>query len=455
LTALVLAGLTIGPSGRTLAAGAVFLAVVASGAFVLWRMDPVWSFAIALLLAPMSGNWSGVGIPGIVSPNRIVLAIAVASVLFRGGASRDRPRIRLTAAHVMMALTAAYVIVSAFASSTLFDIPSAAAIVERYGLLPFLVFFAAPAVFRTDRDRERLLLVFIAFGAYLGLTALFETIGLRALVFPRYISDPTFGFRADRARGPFVEPGQDGLAMFTCACACVMFLAGRRRATAKVLVVSIGVLCLVGVLFTLTRAAWVGAAAGAVAATVAAPGLRRFALPLIGGAVLAVAVALAVIPGLSEKASSRESNQGTVIERYALNRAGLNMIEARPLFGFGWARYFDYNRDYLEQGADYSLPPRISRVPIHNLYLNLGVELGLVGLLLWLAAVTLAVGGAIVRRGPPAIQPWRWMLLAVAVFYVSLSSLEPTVTFSSLLLFLLAGVVHAGHPDSLSPVAED
>src|SRR5438093_1302521 len=62
----------------------------------------------------------------------------------------------------------------------------------------------------------------VALGAYLGLTAVFEGLGLDALIVPRYIADPGAGIHFGRARGPFVEAVADGLALFGCGVAAAV-----------------------------------------------------------------------------------------------------------------------------------------------------------------------------------------------------------------------------------------
>lgn len=442
--AVALALLLSRVSASQLALAGFALAVVGSFVVVAWRADPAVTFTGALLLAPLSGNWQGLGVPGILSLNRILLAIAVVAVLLRARPSLGRPSLRMQPAHWLMLAVATYAVGSALISGTLLSNETVAGLGERLGILPFLAFFAAPAVFHTQHARRILLIALVGFGAYLGLTALFETVGLRALVFPRYINDPGFGILPDRARGPFVEPAQNGLAMFTCAGACVIALGQWRSSRARLFAGSVGLLCMIGVLFTLTRAAWLGATAGTVIVLVVVPQLRRFALPLGAATVISVTVAFFTVPGFADQARSRESTQGTVYDRYALNRAALNMLEARPLVGFGWGTYLRHNREYLQQGEGYPLPDNIEYQPVHNLYLGFAAEIGLIGTTLWVVAMLLAVGGTVLRRGPPALLPWRWLLLGVATFYLAISNFEPTTTFSTLLLLLLAGVASAG-----------
>lgn len=446
LSVLLFAALASRFTVATVGVLAVELLFAASVVFLLWRTQPVVAFTLALLLAPLSGNWDGVGLPGILSPNRIVLAVAVVAVVMRAPPSRLRPRFRMHLMHVAMLGAGLYVVISAAASGTLLNTASSAGLVERFGLLPFAACVVAPAVYRTQRDRSILVVALVGLGLYLGLTALFETVGLRSLVFPSYINNPDFGILYDRARGPFVEPAQNALAMFTCAGAALIAFGTWRGKAVRALAVVVVLLCTAGILFTLTRAAWLAAISGIAVTLVVAPRLRPYAAPLAASAAILVAVSLAAIPGFSQRASDRRSTETTVYDRYALNRAALNMIEAHPMFGFGWGTYFDNNVDYLQQGDEYPLPTNIENVPTHNLYLGFGAELGLVGTSLWLLAALLAVGGAIVRKGVAEIQPWRWLLLAVAVFYLGISSFEPTTAFSTFLIFFLAGVVNGGSP---------
>ncbi len=43
-----------------------------------------------------------------------------------------------------------------------------------------------------------------------------------------------------------------------------------------------------------------------------------------------------VIPSLNNLVSTRASDSATVNDRKNMITAGLNMVQAKPLFGFGW-----------------------------------------------------------------------------------------------------------------------
>ena len=61
------------------------------------------------------------------------------------------------------------------------------------------------------------------------------------------------------------------------------------------------------------------------------------------------------------------------------------MVEAKPLFGFGWSRFTSDSRDYFQQAFDY--PLTATEAGVHNTPLTYAVDLGLVGMTLWLVGV--------------------------------------------------------------------
>jgi O-antigen ligase len=201
----------------------------------------------------------------------------------------------------------------------------------------------------------------------------------------------------------------------------------------------VAILCLAGIIFTVTRQAWLGAAVGSLVGLGATPRLRPYAVPLVAGGVLLVLVSFAVIPGLQERAGSRANDQLPVWDRLNSDRAGVAMVAARPVLGFGWAKFFDESEPYYKQAATY---PLTQVGQLHSVFLSNAVELGLGGALIWAAGLIMAVGGAILRRGPPELEPWRVGLLAYATCWLVVSNFTPLgYTFGNYLLWVWAGLV--------------
>jgi O-antigen ligase len=153
------------------------------------------------------------------------------------------------------------------------------------------------------------------------------------------------------------------------------------------------------------------------------------------------------VPGLSQDASEREGEDAPVWVRINTANAALSAVEQNPLMGLGWGRFEELGGDYFHQSGD--TPLEGLGEGVHNVLLARASELGVIGAFLWLAALLLAVGGAIVRRGPPELLPWRVGLLALAVHWAVVAAATPLpYAFPTLLLFAWAGITRAGAPAS-------
>jgi putative inorganic carbon (HCO3(-)) transporter len=414
--------------------GASVMAALALAALAL-AARPAWPLSLGLAAAVFSGHWSDLGSP--VAFDRVLLLSGIVSAVVRewragGAALRTRP------IHWLLALVAAYAVISAAVAGTLSESGSRFVLLDRFSLVGFALFFVAPMAFREARDRRILLGVLVALGAYLGLTALIETTGPRGLLLPRYIDDPTVGIHFDRARGPFAEAVGNGLVLYACGVASIIAALKWRTPSLRWLAGAVAALCVLGTLLTLTRAVWLGVIAGTIVALLYARETRRFAVPAVVLGVAGVLLAFAAIPDLQARADKRQNDQRPLWDRKNSDRAALRMIDARPVLGFGWGRFRAESADYYRQSPDYPL----TRVrDVHNVYLANAVELGLLGAGMWIAALLVAIGTALTRRGPPDLRPWRVGLVAVAVSYAVAAATTPlSFTLPTLLLWTWAGL---------------
>lgn len=413
--------------------------ILASLAWLAWTVHPAWTLTAALLLSSFSGNWKDLGLPALVAPDRLVLAAGVLAVLLRAPPVHDRAPLRFEAVHWLFLAALTYATLSALIAGTLFDHDALFRLVDRFGVTPFVLFLVGPAVFATQRERAILLGGLVGWGLYLALTALFETTGPKALVWPRYILDPTVGIHADRARGPFVEAVSNGTALYACAVAAVVAAVLWRRPGWRTLAaVTVG-LCALGLVFTLTRSVWLGAVVATAITMLASRDLRALLPPAVVVGVAVVAAVLAGVPGLTTRVEARGGDVRTVWDRESLNGAAINMVEARPLLGFGWERFNAVDGNYFELSEDHPLTIT-QATKLHNAFLTHLSELGLIGTTLWLAALVLGVGRAILRRGPPELRPWRIGLLAIAIYYLIVANAVYPLAFTASVLWLWAGV---------------
>ena len=416
----------------------VGLATAVSLGFLAWWSDPAWSFTGVIVCSVFSGQWAYVGLP--IGPDRLLFAVGVLAVLTRAPGARRRPPLPSRGIHWLLAAAALWAVGSAAIAGSIGHAPAFYGLLDRLGVVPFVCFAMAPVVFRTAHQRAILLAALVGTGAYLGLTALFETIGLRSLVIPSYILDPSLGIHFGRARGPFLEAAANGLALYACGVAAAIAGVTWRNWRARGLAAATCVLCLLGTALTLTRAIWIATVVATILTLAIVPALRRFVLPTMAGLAVLIAGAFFLIPSFSQQAQSREAEKIPIWDRLNTNTAALNMISAQPLLGFGWGEFPEKSPPYFEQSADYPLTG--VGLNVHNVFLSHTVELGLIGALLWGLGFIGAIGGAICFRGPPELAPWRVGLIAITIHFLIVANFVPlSFAFPNMAIWLWAGIV--------------
>jgi putative inorganic carbon (HCO3(-)) transporter len=415
---------------------------VGAAAYVAWCTHPAPVLCAGIALSIFSSHWGELGLPELVAPDRILIAAAVAIVILRAPAVRDSPSVTIRPIHGLLAATVVYLIASALATGTLFEKDVMLRATDRVGIVPFVLFALAPVMFASPRHRSMLLGCLVAVGLYLSVTAALEITGAKALVLPRFIVDPTIGIHQGRARGPFLEAVGNGTAIYIALVASVIAATTWKGRWQRRLAIATAVLCAAALLFTLTRSVWLGAMAATAATMLAHRELRRWLLPLAATGFLITAGSLALIPGLADRAQQRGSQQETIVDRLNLNRAALNMVEQRPLLGFGWGSFKTEGINHFEQAATY--PLSAASLPVHSAYFDHLAELGLVGTTLWALSTVFAVWLAVSRRGPPELDAWRYGLLAIAIMSAVVAGFVYPYMFATVVLWLWAGIVYAG-----------
>ncbi len=236
----------------------------------------------------------------------------------------------------------------------------------------------------------------------------------------------------------------NGVAIYVCAVSSAIALATWENKRKRILAGATLFLCCLGLLFTLTRSVWIATIIATAVTLAVTPQLRRFLLPAIGGTVALVLLALAVLPGFNASVDERANNKLTVWERRNVDAAAINMVSNRPLFGFGIGRFNEDNAEYFPLQSD--IPQFVTRqIALHNVFLLLAVELGLIGVGLFAASFLAVVGTAMFSRGPPEMRPWRLGLLAIAIYWVIGAQFVPLgQVLPNMIVWLWAGIVLGG-----------
>jgi O-antigen ligase len=471
-------------SAALVVVGGVAVALVAA---TLWELPPAAMGCGAIVLSIFSGNWSQLGLPGFpFLPDRILLVGALIALALRSPGSADLPRVRVRALHLLLAVLVIYAFGSgltdgAFASRNgVFDL------LDRLGVIPFVMVLVAPVLFAGERERGWLLGTLVGLGAYLGLMAVFEVMGPHGLVFPHYIYAYDVGRGGSQAGGPFTSVVTEGFACYACAVAAVLAFFRWKSPGWRAFAAAVVLLALLGSFLSLERGVWIADVAGSVIAALAIPRARRLIIPSASLAAVAIGVALLFVPGLAGNTSSRVNDQLPVWDRMNQTNAALRMVAANPLFGVGWDNYQNKALPYFRQASTYPMTgypasntPALASTAggsstsssgstttagsgstttggslgglqgtVHNSYLSYAVDLGLIGLAMWLIAILWGVGGAVLRRdGPGDLSAWRVGLLALLVSFLTMSFFDPlSQNFTELVLWTWAGVACAVTP---------
>jgi putative inorganic carbon (hco3(-)) transporter len=423
----------------------------------LWEKPPAATMCAALALTIFSGAWRQIGLGGLPFDRLLIIVVLLQFVLRAPGVAQ-LPRLQVRNIHILMCLTIMYAAGSAAVAGTLASETGFLSLLDQFGVVPFAMFLLAPAIFPGDRERHLLLATLLALGAYLGFTAIFESLGPHSLVFPRYIVEVDSELSGERTGGPFQASIAEGLATFSCSAAAAMAFMQWRGQRKRILAGLVAPVCLFGSFLTLERGVWIGAGAAILVTALATRAGRRW-LPIgvIVCAVLAGAV-LRVFPSFEQKASTRAHDATTVWAREDQISAGLRMLRAEPLLGVGWDRYESDSLEYFRETADYPMEGYAlggfgipgKALPLHETYLAYAVELGLIGALLWLVTLLWGVGEAILCLGPVGLRPWKLGLLAVATCFLVIGLVNPyQAPFPMLLLWVWAGVALGRVPQTV------
>ncbi|HEX4753912.1 MAG TPA: O-antigen ligase family protein [Solirubrobacterales bacterium] len=425
-------------SGWVSLEAAMLLAAAFSIVFLVAQAGPSLTMCGALALMCFSGYWANLGSP--LPLDRLVIAVAFAGALARPDMRRKILRRLEQPLGLLLVLIIAYTVFSALRAGTLTEKNSFYALLDSLGIVPYALYIVAPVVFEAPEDRENLLWTLVLIGAYLGFTALFETIHLNALVFPKYILNPNVGIHFGRARGPFVEADANGLVMFACGVAATIALIRWRGERKAILAALVLFLCGTGIIFTLTRAIWIASVVATLITLLLFKQLRRYFVPATLAIVVVAVGALVAIPGLASQAQERSDALRPVWDRLNTDAAAVRMFEQRPLTGFGWYTFEHTGPEYMRQAGGYPLTG--AGLNVHNVFLSRLAELGLIGTLAAVIALLWAIIGSAIRAGPPEMHPWRMGLVAVAIQWIIVANFVPlTYALPTALLWLWAGIL--------------
>ena len=295
------------------------------------------------------------------------------------------------------------------------DQDRAVLITSRYVMF-FILFFLVLQTIRRRRDAELLADVVVAaagWSALLGLKHYFFTEG----VF--------------RASGPIGDPGDFGFLLATTI-PLALYRVGTAPGIRRVVAAAASLFMFAAVLMSFSRAALLGLAAAGLWALATRRLALRWGVVALAALVLSGFAAYLVQPELVQTTLELKQNvaQQNVESRFTLWRVATEQFETSPAVGVGPG---NYEARYVE----FEYPQFQEAQTTHNAYLHVLAELGLAGLVLFLAY--LAASWAALRRRVGQVRTDQLMSALAAGFVVALvGAMFMTQQFYSPMWFLPA-----------------
>jgi putative inorganic carbon (hco3(-)) transporter len=311
-------------------------------------------------------------------------------------------------------------------------------------LVPFVLYQLAASIFDSVESLRKFETFALIVLGYLSLTAIFFMIDAKQLIFPRYILDESLGYHADRARGPFLQAVANGVALNLLG--LLAFNSFRRKRLRAVLALLFLVALPLAVVATKTRAVWLSFALSILGLLFFSSSRRLrivcLCLVLAGGIGVAAAITFA---DRNTSLTDRLEERGPVIFRMEIYQAGWEMFLQKPLVG--WSAD-DMQTELSKRISDFHQ----EQFFFHNTYLEIAVQYGLVGLVLylWIVVDLFKLGRRLSR--PTAFthssfldhefRTTLWPLL-LGVYLLNASFVVMNYQFVNGFLFTLAGLLAA------------
>jgi putative inorganic carbon (HCO3(-)) transporter len=322
-------------------------------------------------------------------------------------------------------------------------------------VVPLVLFHLAGSAFADAASIRRFETFSLVVLAYLCLIAILFLVGATDLIFPRYILDESLGIHADRARGPFLQAVANGVTLNMLG--LIALNSFRRRRLKGMLALSLMVALPLAILATQTRAVWLSFAGSIPAAMflTSSKRVRRACLLLIvvGGVALLTALSF---DDTNHSFFSRLEERSPLEFRVVMYQTGLEMFLENPFLGWGLG---DLQPELAKRVTDFHQ----SAFFFHNTYLEIAVQHGLLGLILylWLIVTLFRLGRRQQQRHTASVEitfldaDFRslWPVL-VAVYVFNGSFVVMNYQFVNGLLFTIAGMLAAQNrqPDEHSTI---
>lgn len=364
--ALLLAGGFAVWAAEVLGTKALALPIALAAGMAL-LLNPFWPLFLLVISVPVDALFNRIFDPLPVSAATALTLLTLGALLLR--LPREPREERLLPDDPTLRWTLAFAVALAISALLAQDRDVAYEDAGRLGG-QLLMMLLIVRIVRTPRDMRILLFGLAAAALFSALVVIFETeTGIRLL-------SRTGGF--DRSRGASDQNPTTAALMQTFGVTMALAL-GLSYARGRLLTLSAGLVGILGIFLSYARSASLTVAA--VALLIAWHHRRSRYFPL--GAILAMGAIAAMLPMIPDTFWNRLAALGnfdtdmTLWRRVGYNLIGLDLVAQHPLFGIGPG---NFPQVYMDPQYRYMPGRTLEPRDLHNMYLGVAAELGLVGL---------------------------------------------------------------------------
>lgn len=230
----------------------------------------------------------------------------------------------------------------------------------------------------------------------------------------------------------------------------------RRRAATPVFLLAVALAIL-----SFSRASWLAALAVVAGVAFAYPRFvaRASAVAAVGVVVFMVAGGSQALVGYLDERLYSEASERSALSRLPVVYASVRMIEERPLTGWGFGNFDLYDIQFQSRVGELFVPEKDHAS--HNLFLTIGAEQGLIGLVTYLGAAAywlIRTPRAMARLRSPSLLDRRlmiilWSVLAGHVIVNNFSNMKVSFGLAVwwLSLALIGNMVTEAQPRERAP----
>ena len=373
----------------------VLLLLVVVGAIIVGRCLRNPPLAVVVLLGAM---FLRLALPHLVVADPFVLAYALvltAAAVYMGQHREAVPRVTFVEVAMVLYILWSYcsMLLPHQYPPVTFPLNGSLTPVPRFILvstdIPFTMYLLGRRLFTRESAVRFVLWSILGFAAYSTMVSIFQFYAPH-LVWPRYIVDAP-GWPG-RANGVFNQPVANGIVLVTGLVIAIVLASDRAEpGWRRALLWLYALPSTLAIYLTHTRAIYLGFALVLILGALLARGARGVFAGLIGAVTVLIGLNWSIFTS-SDRAAGGIASDNEVWDRLNAIATSLWAFKREPWFGWGISRFVAVNTFHHQQWNNDIPWIRGLGIPSHETELGILVELGILGLLLWLCILVPIIG---------------------------------------------------------------